>query len=104
MSHYSAIIFIKMVSPIQIPSMNNTDQSCQIEHCTCGGLPGMAHSFQDSTPAFSSKDNPHLKVKDPEERKNHNEAEEQCEFATLDSNCWALMGPSFILCEKTVGW
>jgi len=93
-----------MASRKQTPSSNIIDESCQIEHCTCGGLPGKAHSFQDSTPAFSSKDNPLSKVKELEKEKNHNGTEEQCEYPTLESNAWALMGPSFISCEQLVGW
>jgi hypothetical protein len=104
MSDYSTPISIKMASPKQTPSSNIIDESCQIEHCTCGGLPGKAHSFQDSTPAFSSKDIPNFNVKGLGKGKKQNGTEEQCEFPTLESNDWALMGPSFILCGYLVGW
>jgi hypothetical protein len=98
MSDCSTPIFIKMASLKQTPSSNVIVESCQVEHCTCGGLPGKTHSFQDSTPAFSSNDVPNLNVKELEEGKNHNETEEQCEFPTLESNGWALIGLSFISC------
>jgi hypothetical protein len=88
-----------MASPKQTPSWNIIDENCQVEHCTCGGLSGKAHSFQDSTLAFSSKDALNLNVKKLRERKNHNGMEEQCEFPTLESNSLALMRLSFILCE-----
>jgi hypothetical protein len=62
-----------MSSPKQTPSSNIIDENCQVEHCTCGGLPGKAHCFQDSRPAFSSNGVPHLKVKELEVRRDHND-------------------------------